>query len=100
MKQLFCCLLLCLAHLAVFFSEVMCIGTTSTYVLQLELLQSEGLFYSLYLPVFSPVQSFLSREKLAMEPVYFLPVFLLTVLVAVAHQMAFGTALEHGLKIP
>ena len=51
--------------------------------------------------LFSPGQSFLPREILAVvEPVNFLPVFLLAVFIAIAHEMTFGATFEHGLKIP
>ena len=48
----------------------------------------------------SPGQSFLAREILAMEPVNFLPVFPLAVFIAVTHEVTFGAAFEHSLKIP
>ena len=50
------------------------------------------------LPVFRPSQWFLSRENLAVVLVYFLPMFLLTVLVAVGHEVTFGATFEHSLN--
>ena len=50
--------------------------------------------------MFSPGQSFLAREKLAVEPVNFLPVFLLAVFIAVAHEVTFGATFEQSLKTP
>ena len=52
-----------------------------------------------FLPVFRPSHRFLPREILAVKPVDFLPVFLLTVLVAVAYKVAFGATFEHSLEI-
>ena len=43
---------------------------------------------------------FLPPEKLAVKPVDLLPVLLLAVLIAVAHEVAFGAAFEHSLMIP
>ncbi len=51
------------------------------------------------LPVLISSQSFFAREKLAMEPMNFLPVFFLAVFVTVAHKVALGATFEHSLKI-